>query len=358
MNLLQEGAIAFEARDVFYNPRMKLNRDISVSMARTLRISDYLDAQAASGIRGLRVAKEAEVEKVTLNDVSPQAYQCILRNIVLNGAINCSAVCCNANVLMHMRHFEAVDLDPFGSPSSFLAAAARSVRSYLFITATDTAPLCGAHLKSGVRMYLASPIKTDYHKEMGARILLGLVARELARQDKGMYPLLTYAIEHYVRVYLRIERGAKVADECLDHLGYVEHCQSCGCFKALRGIQSEGSCMICGSNTSLAGPLWLGRIHEPCVIDESLAHLPANGRASKLLETCVFEAEAPFYYDHHSICAHLRITPSRIDRVIDLLREQGWKATRTHFSGIGIKTDATIRDVEAAASIASSSHNL
>ncbi|MDD1757192.1 MAG: hypothetical protein LUQ22_00480, partial [Methanotrichaceae archaeon] len=35
MNLLQEGAIAFEARDVFYNPRMKLNRDICVSMAKT-----------------------------------------------------------------------------------------------------------------------------------------------------------------------------------------------------------------------------------------------------------------------------------------------------------------------------------
>jgi len=358
MNLLQEGAIAFEARDVFYNPRMKLNRDICVSMAKTLNISDYLDAQAASGIRGLRVTKEAEVEKVTLNDISPQAYQCIVRNIALNGATNCLAVCCNANVLMHMNYFQAVDLDPFGSPSPFLAAAARSVQSYLFITATDTAPLCGAHLKSGIRTYLAFPVKTNYHKEMGARILLGLVARELARQDKGMYPLLTYAMEHYVRTYLRIERGAKVADKCLDYLGYVEHCQSCGCFKTLRGIQSEGSCMICGSNTSLAGPLWLGRIHEPYVIGESLEHLPGNGRARKLLETCASEAEAPFYYDHHSICARLRITPSRIDRVIDLLREQGWKATRTNFSGIGIKTDATIRDVETAVSIASSSYNL
>ena len=116
--------------------------------------------------------------------------------------------------------------------------------------------------------------------------------------------------------------------------------------------------MICGSNTSLAGPLWLGRIHEPYVIGESLEHLPGNGRARKLLETCASEAEAPFYYDHHSICARLRITPSRIDRVIDLLREQGWKATRTNFSGIGIKTDATIRDVETAVSIASSSYNL
>ena len=81
MNLITEGAITFETEGAFYNPKMLLNRDIGVAMARALGLSDYLDALSASGIRGLRVAKEAGVEKVTLNDVSPQACRLIEQNL-------------------------------------------------------------------------------------------------------------------------------------------------------------------------------------------------------------------------------------------------------------------------------------
>ena len=34
MNLITEGAITFEAEGAFYNPKMLLNRDIGVAMAR------------------------------------------------------------------------------------------------------------------------------------------------------------------------------------------------------------------------------------------------------------------------------------------------------------------------------------
>ena len=36
MQLLTEGAVTFEVNGSFYNPRMKLNRDIGVAMARAL----------------------------------------------------------------------------------------------------------------------------------------------------------------------------------------------------------------------------------------------------------------------------------------------------------------------------------
>jgi tRNA (guanine26-N2/guanine27-N2)-dimethyltransferase len=256
MDLMNEGSITFDTEGVFFNPRMRLNRDIGVAMVKALGISEYLDGLAASGIRGLRVAREAGVEKVIINDVSPAAYQCILGNIARNETTNCEASCCNANVLMHDRHFEAVDLDPFGSPSPFLSAASRSALSYLFVTATDTAPLCGAHLKSGIRKYMARPVKTDYHREMGARILLGLAARELARVDKAMEPLFTHVTEHYVRTYLRVLHGAKAADRCLEKMGYIEHCFSCSGFRAI-AEPKIGLCTTFGGTTLLAGPLWL-----------------------------------------------------------------------------------------------------
>jgi tRNA (guanine26-N2/guanine27-N2)-dimethyltransferase len=351
MILQQEGAITFETDGAFYNPKMKLNRDIGVAMTKALDISSYLDALSASGIRGLRVASEAGVEKVALNDISPQACGLILKNIARNNLTNCEAICCNANVLMHQRQFQAVDLDPFGSPSPFLTAGARSALSYLFVTATDTAPLCGAHLKSGIRKYMARPLRTDYYQEMGARILLGLACRELARLDKAMEPMLTHVTDHYVRAYLRVIRGAQAADECLEKMGYVEHCLACGSFSSLREPRPAGICGRCGEKTVLAGPLWLGRIQEADVILQVRANLEGsegNSRAKKLLEACASELDVPFYYDHHRVCERLGITPGRIASVVERIRAQGWRASRTHFSGIGIKTDAPLCAVEEA----------
>lgn len=356
MNLLHEGSITFEADGAFYNPKMKLNRDIGVAMTKSLGISSYLDALSASGIRGLRIANEAGVEKVTLNDVSPQACDLILKNIARNNLTSCEAVCCNANVLMHQRHFQAVDLDPFGSPSPFITAGARSALSYLFITATDTAPLCGAHLKSGIRKYMARPLRAEYYKEMGARILLGLACRELARLDKAMEPMLTHATDHYVRTYLRVIKGAQAADECLEEMGYVEHCLACGSFSTLREPRPVGTCICshCGGKTILAGPLWLGRIQEPYIILQARDILQAKedlkggSRAKRLLETCASEVDVPFYYDHHIICERLGITPGKVEAVVERLRAQGRRASRTHFSGVGIKTDAPLSEVEEA----------
>jgi len=48
---------------VFFNPTMELNRDITVAVLRAYqdrepRVDTYLDAMAASGIRGVRAANE------------------------------------------------------------------------------------------------------------------------------------------------------------------------------------------------------------------------------------------------------------------------------------------------------------
>jgi tRNA (guanine26-N2/guanine27-N2)-dimethyltransferase len=55
------------------------------------------------------------------------------------------------------------------------------------------------------------------------------------------------------------------------------------------------------------------------------------------------------YYDHHSICERLNITPGKIEDILERLRLAGRQASRTHFNGLGIKTDATLPEVEEAA---------
>ena len=65
---------------------MELSRDISVACIQAFADNQrddsgltYLDALAGCGIRGLRVANEAQAE-VTVNDYSLAAYELIKRN--------------------------------------------------------------------------------------------------------------------------------------------------------------------------------------------------------------------------------------------------------------------------------------
>jgi len=67
----------------FYNPSMELNRDLSVLLVQWLANTygkklEILDGLAASGIRGVRFAKEISGDFfVTINDWNEEAYKLI-----------------------------------------------------------------------------------------------------------------------------------------------------------------------------------------------------------------------------------------------------------------------------------------
>ena len=151
-------------------------------------------------VRGLRVAHECNVP-VTINDRDSQGTDLIRYN-ANHANLPVEIVERDANALLSERSFDAVDLDPFGTPAMYVDAAVRGSRRFLFITATDTAPLCGAHLKAGKRRYFAQPMNTEYHGEVGLRILLGFVVRETVKYDRGIEPLFCFAREHFVRLHL------------------------------------------------------------------------------------------------------------------------------------------------------------
>ena len=340
---------------VFYNPDMELNRDITVASISgfiTQKEADlnklsYVDVMAATGIRGIRIASEVGL-RCHLNDWNENAYQLIKENIEFNGSEDvCTTSHQNANTLLHQKPYDIVDVDPFGSPAPFLDSAARSVRSLLCITATDTAPLCGAHLKSGIRKYSALPLNTEYHREMGARILLGSITRALALRDKGTNVLLTHATRHYVRTYVEIVYGVKAADEAMEGLGFINHCFNCGFRAWEHGLvpQLESDCPICHKTLRFAGPLWLGNIQEQdfcqVVLDELENRKPGKWvQASKIVSFCRDEINLPTYYDQHWLSKKLKISPGPIDDLIQALKTAGFKASRTHFTGTGFKTDA------------------
>ncbi len=340
---------------VFYNPIMELSRDINVAcmMAFTGDISDardytYLDAMAATGIRGIRVANEANLS-VTLNDFHPLAYKLIKRNV---RHLNVRAEVTNedANVLMARRRFSIIDVDPFGTPAPFIDAACRSVCNMLCFTATDTAPLSGAHLNAGIRRYAAVPANTEYHAENGIRILVGAIVRALGKYDKHAIPLLSHATAHYYRLYLKIGRSAKSANECIKELGFIVYCPNCRHRYHEKGLAPlvKNKCTLCGSNMKLVGPLWLGKLHDVAFCQAVLTKLKqgnfkTKSQSEKLIKLCKDELDVVSFYDYHKIAKDLKIPPIPIDKVVNELRCHGYKASRTHISGTSIKTNANIR---------------
>ncbi|MFC3477539.1 tRNA (guanine(26)-N(2))-dimethyltransferase [Halobacterium litoreum] len=368
--LVEEGGVTVEvptasgggdgaADDVFFNETQELNRDLTVATLsayrdREPRAASYLDAMTASGIRGVRAA--ANDWDATLADLDPDAVELARENLARND-LDGEVVQRNVNSLLHdqERVFDVVDVDPFGSPIPFADATFANARNLVCVTATDTAPLCGAHFESGVRKYSAVPRNTEYHAEMGLRVLLSALARTAARYDVGVTPILSHVSDHYVRTYLDLSHRATDANETLDELGYVYHCQQCLHREHEFGLLSDprDECAHCGGEQVLtAGPVWLGPAHEEAFVARVREHLTEDmgkaERASKLLTTIEGELHEPTHFDQHRLYGRWSEPAIGMDEFLDQLRDAGLDASRTHFGGTTFKTDGTLADVEAA----------
>ncbi|QLH80535.1 tRNA (guanine(26)-N(2))-dimethyltransferase [Halosimplex pelagicum] len=356
-----EQADAGVGDDVFFNPVQELNRDLTVAVLRALeaetdrdgdRTPRYLDANAASGIRGVRAA--AEGFDATCCDVDPDAVELARENVARND-LDARVVHRDANALMHEETFDVVDIDPFGTPIPFADAAFRGASRLVCITATDTAPLCGAHFESGVRHYSTVPRNTEYHAEMGLRVLISALVRTAARYDLAAEPVFSHATKHYARTYLRLDSGARAANALVDELGHVDHCEHCLYREATPGLIADPLdwCPKCDEAIQTAGPIWLGRTCDPEFV-ESVREEVDDGmgtaeEARELCETVAAELAEPTHYDQHRLCKRWGVGAVAMDEFVERLRAADYSASRTHYGGTTFKTDADVTEMRAAA---------
>ena len=395
---VSEGDVTVEAPDprdgssegagdaVFFNPEMELNRDVTVAVLRAYaertdagaanssraggetngaanvenaeysgddRTLSYLDAMSATGVRAARAAKSGY--DVTAADVDPEAVELARENLALNDLPG-EALQSDANVLMHSERFDVVDLDPFGTPMPFADAAVAGTRKLLCVTATDTAPLCGAHFDSGVRKYDTVPRNTDFHREMGLRVLIGAMGRVAARRDVAIEPICSHATRHYARTYLELTHKATAADKALQWLGFVYHCEDCLYREHEFGriAHPPEDCPNCGSaRCSAAGPIWLGPVADSAfvenVADEIRPNMGEWQRASRLLSTLAVELDTPTHYDQHRLCKQWGAPANKLETFLDDLRAAGYEASPAHYGGTCFKTDADVAEIHEAA---------
>ncbi|MDO5861767.1 MAG: tRNA (guanine(26)-N(2))-dimethyltransferase [Thermoplasmata archaeon] len=325
---------------VFFNEQMSFNRDVSVMLLRALNREKLTvaDAMAATGSRSVRIANEVPNTEVVANDISSDAMPWIRRNIEINSLSNCEASNRDMHVLFSERTFGYVDLDPFGSPVPFLQSAIRGCgrRAVLAVTATDMAPLAGAHAVKCRRRYQCEPVRGYMCHEGGLRILMCTVARELAKFDRGMRPLLSFYADHYYRTYVQIEEGAKAADATLARLGYMEYDTE----------TMERSLSPVRDDRHPLGPFWLGPLHDQGFVRTfSTEGMADERRCRKYIDLWTNELDDQvFVYDVSELSSHLKMSPPRIADFVEMLNQHG-RASLTHFSPTEFMTDIPLSDL-------------
>jgi len=383
----QEGSVKFllheidydtipsKSMNVFYNKTMEINRDISIlAHIAYSKIFDQeslivVDSMAASGIGSIRLLKNTKnIEKIYLNDINPVAVELIKSNLELNKieikkveVLNKDANLLFSEISRSSALPDVISIDPFGTPNLYIDSAFKAVKKdkgLLCITATDTAVLFGIKPKVCIRKYMAKPLHTEYCKEIGARILISFVSRIANVNNLGIIPLLTFYSNHFIRIFVISFRGkSNIVKNLPKSYGYIIHCKSCGNRLSIieNLLKIPKSCPLCLSkkHLSFSGPLWVGELHQKSYL-EDLSLLNENfnfknkNRIRKILKFALNEINMPIsYYNIHKISQQLKLSSiPKLEDLIKLIEEKGYKASRTHFDFISIKTDMNIDELK------------
>jgi tRNA (guanine26-N2/guanine27-N2)-dimethyltransferase len=271
-----DGAIEPAWAPVFYNPLMKLNRDITILLLRRLLGGRgfFIEALGGTGVRGVRLGLEVGLEGI-INDVDPEAYWYITRNIRLNSLNNkIEAYNQEANTLLNGFTFSGiivdyVDIDPYGSPIPYIDSAVKPLgrKGFLGVTATDTGPLTCSYPWKMLRRYGVKCIETDFPKELGLRTLIYNIVFRASGQDVALMPILSYSYKYYYRVIFSAVRKGSVAARIMDKCrGYIWYCPGNLARGFIRDIGSakEANC----SNPLITGPLWICGLGESRLIED------------------------------------------------------------------------------------------
>tara|TARA_B110000971_G_scaffold160959_1_gene164533 strand:+ start:3741 stop:5762 length:2022 start_codon:yes stop_codon:yes gene_type:complete len=344
-----------------------------------LRPIRILEGMAASGLRAIRYARElTDVGCVVANDLDPSAIEAIKRNKEFNAAHSGDAkaqmekvICAGQDVRMlmmqHEKMFDAVDLDPYGTPSTLLDGAVQAIGDggLLCVTATDMAVLCGNNGEVCWTKYGSYPLRAKYCHEQAVRVLLSSIDAAAGRYKRHIVPVLSVHIDFYVRCFVRVYSSALEAKLAPTKVSYVFQCAGCDTFE----LQPVGKCVTkhnstkhqvgdgpvvpqrcphCGWGFHMGGPFWTEPIHDMKWVGEIKTQVEGNKQSypgydkiHALLTTVQEElVDAPLHYDIHAMSMTLKATPPPMALFRSAVINAGYRVSPAHCNPLAVKTDA------------------
>ncbi|XP_067208968.1 tRNA (guanine(26)-N(2))-dimethyltransferase [Linepithema humile] len=385
---------------VFYNPVQEFNRDLSVAVlslfatngwnkatdgiktsksekadknstlhnteenTENLKGITILEALSATGLRSIRYAKEVEgVRQIVANDISAQAVESIRRNVVHNKVENLVTPYHEDATLLMYQHrrnrFDAVDLDPYGCPSKYLDGAVQCVSNggILLVTATDMAVLAGVS-ETCYYKYGAISIKSKSCHEIALRILLQCIASYAGRYGRYIVPLLSISVDFYLRVFVQVFTSHEKCKENATKMGMLYQCNGCESihfqslvtkkapknYKLPNAPAIEQLCKYCQHRQHMAGPIWLGPLHDYEFVSRLLSNLSTELGTWKRMEGVLTviheELDIPLYYKLDRLMSIVRCHVPPMMMFRSALLNAGYKVSYSHACKLSIKTNA------------------
>lgn len=340
---------------VFYNPKMRLNRTISVLISKAVlpNKSIIVDLMSGTGIRGIRYALEVEnIDKVIFNDINKQAVELVKKNINLNDISNKAEVY-NQEATKLLRNLESlpdlIDIDPFGSPSPFIESAIYCLKhgSFLAITATDLGPLT-KDMPSSLRKYFFRPDNCFFQEEVAIRGLILSSIRAGAVLNKSARPMFSLYAGSNIRIFYKVERSKRKSNELLNYVGYGVSCNQCGLSYFVHDypIINSTRCKICNGKLNICGPIWIGELYDERLVRnakriiDGIYYSDQIDLVIKIISLIEKESEVgtsnPLINLEKLASIHKTNTPP-INKVIECLNELGIKASKSHINNKSIR---------------------
>jgi len=347
---VKQKKIVSKEMEVFYNPVMKLNRDVAVLILKSwkkdkLRIADMM---AGTGVRTIRFLQELPSKKINsiwCNDISEKTYKSMKAHLKLNKITTkkVEVSCEEATLgLLKRKGFDYIEVDPFGTPNPYLDLAIKrlSREGILAVTATDTSALTGTYPQACQKKYWAIPLKNYFMHETAMRILIRKIQLIGLQYEKPLIPVFCHASNHYVRIYFKLEKSKKKIEEIMKQHKYI--------------LWNKETFEISISdfpekNMKIAGPCWTGELYDKKLVKKmhEESKKAEFKEAQKLLEMIKEEIKVNMIgsYDIHKMSKKLKKSVPRTEDLFEKIRKKGYKAVRTHTNLTGIKTTMPINEL-------------
>uniref|UniRef100_A0A2N9J6K0 tRNA (guanine(26)-N(2))-dimethyltransferase n=1 Tax=Fagus sylvatica TaxID=28930 RepID=A0A2N9J6K0_FAGSY len=368
-----ERGLEFQAGETFFRHESATGRDLGVLAAYLHKKSKsklrVLDALCGCGIRSLRYLVEAEADFVLANDGNDEYRRIISENLCRSRVPRgfgdderrWAVTHFDANRLMTECYlqrdlFDLIDVDSFGSDSSFLRSAMNALKldGLLYITSTDGYTSGGHRPSHSLAAYGAYVRPMPYSNEVGLRMLIGGAVKEASVLGYSVTPLFSYYSYHgpVFRVMLRLNRGKLVDDR---YYGFISYCHQCGNSHSFSWDQlGQISCPCSDSKVSsslvVSGPLWTGPLHDAAYVTEMLNLAEQRGwvgsgkgtHLEKLLKQMVDESDPNLpigYIKMDEVASRAKINSPPLMTMMSTMHKEGYAASRSHIASNAIKTN-------------------